>query len=169
MQKMQQLNDLKKQMEDSLKYNEEVYQEKRQQLKFYQQQKRANETLKKKRMNVQRESQAAMSEPSRLGQFDPNLLPKVSTPAQSQLDPSHYKPLNIQQTAERSSYPQMNAAAVLSQPPSSMKDQNFQTTSLENLRLSTIGTEEGDRSQRIQNPDPGLKEERQFAQKAVEK
>ena len=74
-------------MEDSLKSSEEAYQEKRQQLKFYQQQKKANDALRKQRPNVPRESQVALSEPSRLGQFDPNLLAKVSTPAQSQLDP----------------------------------------------------------------------------------
>lgn len=63
----------------------------------------------------------------------------------------------------------MNAAAVLSQPPSSTKEQHLPNSSFENLKLSTIGTEEGDRSQKAKNPDPGLKKERLPAQKVVEK
>lgn len=51
----------------------------------------------------------------------------------------------------------MNAGTILSQAPSSAKEHNLPTSTVENVRLSTLGTEEGDASVKVKNPDPGLK------------
>lgn len=49
MRKMQQLNEIKKQMLEQLKAQDLLYEEKQQQLKFFVQQKEARETLVKRR------------------------------------------------------------------------------------------------------------------------
>ena len=51
----------------------------------------------------------------------------------------------------------MNAGTILSQAPSSTKEQHLPTSTVENVRLSSLGTEEGDASAKAKKPDPGLK------------